>query len=93
MPSRRIGSNSNLSPQQELTINPFNSFDSDNINKLTRIISNGSDGIVFGLDLNTNRRIPDSVFEKTTVKSGMFYNPDNSIYSLNCKLKLFDFSH
>ena len=88
MPSRRIGSKSNLSPQQELTINPFNSFDSDNINKLTRIISNGSDGIVFGLDLNTNRRIPDSVFEKTTVKSGMFYNPDNWILTDKCEPEL-----
>ena len=88
MPSRRIGSKSNLSPQQELTINPFNSFDSDNINKLTRIISNGSDGIVFGLDLNTNRRIPDSVFEKTTVKSGMFYNSDNWVLTDKCEPEL-----
>ena len=90
MPSRRIGSNSNLSPQQELTINPFNSFDSDNINKLTRIISNGSDGIVFGLDLNTNRRIPDSIFEKVTVKSGMIYDPNKWILTDKCEPNLID---
>lgn len=70
MPARRIGSYNNLSPQQERTVDPFHSFNSDDINRLTRIISNGSDGVVFGLDLTTNRRIPDSIISKDILKTG-----------------------
>lgn len=55
MASRRILSNSNLAPIQELAVNPYNSFNSDSINKLTRIVSGGKDKdvVVNGLDVNS----------------------------------------
>ena len=51
MSTRRIGSFLNLSPLQEISINPFSELNSDSINKLTKSISNGEDGVVFGLDV------------------------------------------
>ena len=51
MSSRRIGTFDNLSPIQEISINPFSELNSDNINKLTKCISNGEDGVIFGLDV------------------------------------------
>lgn len=55
MASRRILSNANLAPIQELAVNPYNSFNSDYINKLTRIVSGGKDKdvVVNGLDVNS----------------------------------------
>lgn len=55
MASRRILSNSNLAPIQELAVNPYSSFNSDYINKLTRIVSGGKDKdvVVNGLDVNS----------------------------------------
>lgn len=56
MPSRRILSNNNLAPIQEAAVNPYNSFNSDSVNKLTRIVSGGKDHdvVVDGLDVSSN---------------------------------------
>ena len=51
MPSRRILSNSKLAPIQRNAVNPFDSFNSDTVNLLTRIVSGGDDVIVKGLDV------------------------------------------
>ena len=51
MSSRRILSNSKLAPVQRNAVNPFASFNSDNINLLTRTVSGGDDIIVKGLDV------------------------------------------
>lgn len=55
MPSRRILSNSKLAPIQKNAVNPFDSFNSDTVNLLTRIVSGGSDIIVKGLDVISNK--------------------------------------
>lgn len=55
MPSRRILSNSTLAPIQKNAVNPFDSFNSDTVNLLTRIVSGGSDVIVKGLDVISNK--------------------------------------
>lgn len=55
MPSRRIASYPNLAPIQELSVNPFSSFNSNVVNKLTRIVSCGKDVIVSGLDTVPNK--------------------------------------
>lgn len=51
MPSRRILSNSKLAPIQRNALNPFASFNSDNVNLLTRTVSGGDDIVVKGLDV------------------------------------------
>lgn len=51
MPSRRILSNKELAPIQKNAVNPFDSFNSDTVNLLTRIVSGGSDVVVKGLDV------------------------------------------
>ena len=51
MPSRRILSNKELAPIQKNAVNPFDSFNSDTVNLLTRIVSGGADTIVKGLDV------------------------------------------
>jgi len=53
MPSRRISANLNLAPVQEIAVNPYSSFNSDNVNMLTRIVTGGKnkDFVVAGLDV------------------------------------------
>lgn len=51
MPSRRILSNKELAPIQKNAVNPFDSFNSDTVNLLTRIVSGGADVVVKGLDV------------------------------------------
>ena len=51
MPSRRTLSNSKLIPIQVAAVNPFASFNSDSVNRLTRIVSGGKDSVVYGLDV------------------------------------------
>lgn len=53
MSSRRILSNSKLAPIQRNAVNPFGSFNSDNINLLTRTVSGGDDIVVKGLDVES----------------------------------------
>lgn len=57
MPSRRIASYPNLAPIQELSVNPFSSFNSNVVNKLTRIVSYGRDIIVNGLDVHSTNNL------------------------------------
>lgn len=53
MSNRRISSNYNLKPIQAITVDAFSNFNSNNINRLTRIVSKSSknDVIVNGLDV------------------------------------------
>jgi hypothetical protein len=53
MPSRRISANQNLAPIQEITINPYSSFNSDSVNMLTRMVTGGKnkDLVVAGLEV------------------------------------------
>lgn len=51
MPSRRIVSTPNLAPVQDNAINPFGAFNSNTVNKLTRIVSQGKDVVVSGLEV------------------------------------------
>lgn len=57
MPSRRIATYPNLAPLQEISVNPFSSFNSNVVNKLTRIVSEGNDIIVKGLDIKPLRLV------------------------------------
>lgn len=61
MSTRRIGTFTNLSPIQEISINPFSELNSDNINKLTKSITNGKDGVIFGLDVVNPNWYRDSI--------------------------------
>jgi len=54
MSSRRILSNSNLAPIQKNAVNPFDSFNSDTVNLLTRTVSGNADIVVKGLDVISN---------------------------------------
>ena len=91
MPSRRILSNSNLAPVQEAAVNPYDSFNSDVINKLTRIVSGGKDidVVVDGLDVSSNDRNPwlstDNILTTFTSKNdflikGWLPSADDEVY-------------
>lgn len=58
MPSRRIATYPNLAPLQEISVNPFSSFNSNVVNKLTRIVSGGKDVIVDGVDVKPLKNDP-----------------------------------
>ena len=47
-------SNSNLAPIQKNAVNPFDSFNSDTVNLLTRTVSGDADVVVKGLDIVSN---------------------------------------
>lgn len=53
MPSRRISSNSALAPAQEISVSPFSSYNSDNVNSLTRAMTGfkDKDMVISGLDV------------------------------------------
>lgn len=74
MPSRRIASSTNLSPLQDRALNPFTSFDSNNVNKLTRIVSNGKDGVVEGLEIKSFNKTTQSIKNIPLLQSGLLYN-------------------
>lgn len=75
MPARRIGSYSNLSPIQENTINPFATFDSDVVNRLTRIVTHGKDCVLNGLEIKNSNADYSVVKTVDIFKSGTNYNP------------------
>ena len=41
MPNRRISADNQLAPIQEISVQPFHSYNSDNVNRLSRIVSGG----------------------------------------------------
>lgn len=91
MPSRRIASSAKLSPIQDHALDPFSSFDSNNINKLTRIISNGKDGITEGLDVQLRDTHKDSIRHIDIFSTGEEYNEEqfkNAWDTPNCKIVL-----
>ena len=69
MSSRRIGSFVNLSPIQDISINAFSSFNSDSVNKLTRIVSNEKDGVVFGLNVGNSNHSRSVVMSSNILKN------------------------
>jgi len=54
MPNRRISADNQLAPIQEISVQPFHSYDSDNVNRISRIVSGGKgkDFIVNGFDVS-----------------------------------------
>lgn len=80
MSTRRIGSFLNLSPIQEISINPFSELNSDNINKITRSVSNCEDGVVFGLDVLNPNWYKDSLQHFDVFKSGQTTSQDQWQY-------------
>ena len=63
MPSRRISANPNLAPVQEIAVNPYSSFNSDNVNMLTRIVTGGKnkDFVVAGLDVTGKNTVSETL--------------------------------
>ena len=83
MSTRRIGSFLNLSPLQEISINPFSELNSDSINKLTRSVSNGEDGVVFGIDVINPNWYNDSLQHFDVFESGQTFVPNSWVYDEN----------
>jgi hypothetical protein len=67
MPSRRISSTDNLAPVQEIAVNPYSSYNSDNVNMLTRAVTGQKekDFVVKGLDLYGVNRVTTEVIDPT----------------------------
>jgi hypothetical protein len=65
MPSRRISSNGNLAPVQEIAVSPYSSYNSDNVNMLTRIVTGekNKDFISKGLDTKGVNRVNTEVID------------------------------
>ena len=71
MPSRRILSNKELAPIQKNAVNPFDSFNSDTVNLLTRIVSGGADVIVKGLDVVSTKIYDINGVQYNSLKPGV----------------------
>ena len=65
MPSRRISSNDNLAVVQEISVQPFSSYNSDNVNMLSRMITGdqNKDCITKGLDVKGLNRVNTEVLD------------------------------
>ena len=74
MPSRRISSISALAPVQEIAVNAYSAFNSDNVNMLTRIVTGqkNKDVVVSGLDLRGVNTVLAEVLDDTPFISDFF---------------------
>ena len=65
MPSRRISANESLAVVQEIAVNPYSSYNSDNVNMLTRAVTGekNKDFVVNGLDVFGNNRVNTEVLD------------------------------
>jgi len=83
MPSRRLSSNSTLAPVQEIAVNPYSSYNSDNVNMLSRMVTGqkNRDFISKGLDVRGNNRVPNEVVAGAPIINATF--PDLSSYTSN----------
>ena len=74
MPSRRISSVPALAPVQEIAVNPFSAYNSDNVNMLTRTVTGqkNKDVIVNGLDLKGINTVLSEVLDDTPFISDFF---------------------
>ena len=63
MPSRRISAPDILAPYQEIAVNPYASYNSDNVNMLTRIVTGRKDKdfVINGLDVTGLNRVSSEV--------------------------------
>ena len=69
MPSRRISSNDNLAVVQEIAVNPYSSYNSDNVNMLTRMVTGekNKDFITKGLDAKGVNRLNTEVLDSPLI--------------------------
>ena len=63
MPSRRISAPDILAPHQEIAVNAYSSYNSDNVNMLTRIVTGEKDQdfVINGLDVSGLNRVQDEI--------------------------------
>ena len=74
MPSRRISAPDALAPIQEISVQPYSSYNSDNVNMLTRIVSGdrNRDFIVNGLDVFGYNRVNNEILSGELIAGGSF---------------------
>jgi len=87
MSNRRISASNSLAPVQELAVQPFSTYNSDSVNKITRIVTGlrDKDIVVGGLDVQGN---PDS---STTLYGSTLIDDDFTTLSTNWSLVGGDF--
>jgi uncharacterized repeat protein (TIGR02543 family) len=76
MPSRRISAPDLLAPIQEISVQPYSSYNSDNVNMLTRIVTGdrNRDFIVSGLDVFGYNRVTNENLDTPIDIGGEFSN-------------------
>lgn len=76
MPSRRISAPDALAPIQEISVQPYSSYNSDNVNMLTRIVTGdrNRDFIVSGLDVFGYNRVTNENLDTPIDIGGEFSN-------------------
>ena len=75
MPSRRISAPDVLAPHQEIAVNAYSSYNSDNVNMLTRIVTGEKDHdfVINGLDVSGLNRIQDEILGDIIVNDSFNY--------------------
>lgn len=83
MPSRRISAPDALAPIQEISVQPYSSYNSDNVNMLTRIVSGdrNRDFIVNGLDVFGYNRVNYEILSEELIVGGSF--PTQQLFTDN----------
>lgn len=83
MPSRRISAPDSLAPIQEISVQPYSSYNSDNVNMLTRIVSGdrNRDFIVNGLDVFGYNRVNYEILSEELIVGGSF--PTQQLFTDN----------
>lgn len=73
MPSRRLSTSDNLSPLHEIAVNPYSSYNSNNVNQLTRMITGEKerDFVASGLDVFGTCRVEHEVVGTQFVNDNM----------------------
>jgi len=82
MPSRRISANESLAVVQEIAVNPYSAYNSDNVNMLTRAITGekNKDFIVNGLDVYGVNRVNSEVIESILINETF---PNETAFNTN----------
>lgn len=84
MPSRRISANEMLAPFQEIAVNPYSAFNSDNVNMLTRIVTGKKDQdfVISGLDAYGINLLQESAIQPPLVDNKSTYTDINEFNSI-----------
>lgn len=92
MPSRRISSVPALAPVQEISVNPYSSYNSDNVNALTRIVTGqkNKDVVVNGLDLKGVNTVLIEVLDTPFISEFFDYVGSSSSFASNWVTDNFD---